>query len=247
MTGGAVAESEIGRAASGRFGNPGGCYDRRGSRRKGDERVEGNRILLITRTASIVVVVVAIVAQAVELASHDAFNPTRFFAYFTIQSNVIGVAAFAWLVANRGAPRSHALESFRGAAAAYLTVTFLVVIALLSNVDVGLGLAWVDFVVHKLFPVIVVLDWLVDPPTVRLSGRDVVAWMVYPIVWLALTLGRGAADGWYPYPFLDPANGGYGAVVVTSFVITIGFVVLAAAYVWLGNRLGKRRLEAQPA
>ena len=209
--------------------------------------MERNRILLVTRTASIVVVVVAIVAQAVELANHDAFDPTRFFAYFTIQSNLIGIAAFAWLVANRSAPRSHALESFRGAAAAYLTVTFLVVIALLSNVDVGLGLVWVDIVVHKLFPVIVVLDWLIDPPTVRLTGRDVVAWMVYPIVWLGLTLVRGAADGWYPYPFLDPANGGYGSVAVTSVAITIGFVALAAAYIWLGNRLGERRLEVQPA
>ena len=209
--------------------------------------MERNRILLVTRTASVVVVVVAIVAQAVELANHDAFNPTRFFAYFTIQSNLIGIAAFAWLLANRGAPRSHALESFRGAAAAYLTVTFVVVIALLSNVDVGLGLVWVDVVLHKLFPVIVVLDWLVDPPTVRLSGRDVVAWMIYPVVWLGLTLVRGAADGWYPYPFLNPANGGYGSVAITSVVITIGFLVLAAAYIWLGNRLGGRRLEAQPA
>ena len=209
--------------------------------------MERNRILLVTRTVSIVVVVVAIVAQAVELANHDVFNPTRFFAYFTIQSNLIGVAAFAWLLANRGAPRSHALESFRGAAAAYLTVTFVVVIALLSNVDVGLGFAWVDFVVHKLFPVIVVLDFLVDPPTVRLSGRDIVAWMVYPIVWLGLTLVRGAADGWYPYPFLNPANGGYGSVAVVSVLITLGFVVLAAAYIWLGNRLGGRRLEPQPA
>jgi hypothetical protein len=209
--------------------------------------VERSRILLVTRTASIVVVVVAIVAQAVELANHDAFDPTRFFAYFTIQSNLIGIAAFAWLLANRGAPRSHALESFRGAAAAYLTVTFLVVIALLSNVDVGLGLVWVDIVVHELFPVIVVLDFLLDPPTVRLSGRDVVAWAVYPIVWLGLTLVRGAGDGWYPYPFLNPANGGYGSVAVTSVAITIGFLVLAAANVWLGNRLGERRPGVQPA
>lgn len=181
------------------------------------------------------------------LADNDAFNPTRFFAYFTIQSNLIGVAAFAWLLANRGAPRSHALESFRGAAAAYLTVTFVVVIALLSNTDVGLGLAWVDFVVHKLFPVIVVLDFLVDPPTVRLSGRDVAAWMVYPLVWLGLTLVRGAADGWYPYPFLNPANGGYGSVAVVSIVITVGFMALAAVYIWIANRRGGGRPEVQPA
>ena len=213
---------------------------------QGEEQVGRNQILTATRAASIVIVVAAIVAQAVVLADADAFNPTRFFAYFTIQSNLIGIAAFAWLLANRGAPRSHALESFRGAAASYLTVTFVVVIALLSNTDVGLGLAWVDFVVHKLFPVIVVLDFLVDPPTVRLSGRDVVAWMAYPLVWLGLTLARGAADGWYPYPFLNPANGGYGSVAIVSVAITVGFMALAAVYIWIGNRLGGR-MQAQVA
>ena len=52
-----------------------------------------------------------------------------------------------------------------------LTPSFVVVIAFLSGADVQLELQWVDFVVHKLFPVVVVLDWLVDPPTVQLSWR----------------------------------------------------------------------------
>ena len=206
-----------------------------------------SQILTLTRAASIVVVLGAIAAQVIELAGHGAFDPTRFFAYFTIQSNLIGVAAFALVLTSRRSPRSRALESFRGAAAAYLTVTFLVVIALLSNVDVGLQLLWVDFVLHKLFPVVVVLDFFLDPPTVHLSGRDVIAWTVYPLVWIGLTLVRGAAEGWYPYPFLNPANGGYGSVAAVVVAITIGFLILAAAYVWIGNRLGGRRAEAQPA
>ena len=75
---------------------------------------------------------------------------------------------------------------------------FFVVIFLLSDVDVGLQLGWVDFVLHKLFPVVVVLDWIIDPPTVRLNARDALAWLVYPLIWTGLTLLRGAADGWYP-------------------------------------------------
>ena len=54
-----------------------------------------SRILTIVRTASVVAVVVAIAVQAVVLANNGAFDPTRFFAYFTIQSNLVGVAAFA--------------------------------------------------------------------------------------------------------------------------------------------------------
>ena len=48
---------------------------------------------------------------------------------------------------------------------------------------------------------------------------------------------RGAVDAthWYPYPFLDPKNGGYGQVLITAVAVTIGFVVIAAAIIWLGN------------
>lgn len=204
-------------------------------------------ILTIARAATVAIVLVAIVAQALALADADRFNPTRFFAFFTIQSNIVGVAAFVWLLATRGQPRTRALELFRGAAVMYLTVTFFVVIFLLSGVDVQLQLPWVDFVLHKLFPVIVVLDWIVDPPTTRLTNRDSLLWIVYPLVWTGLTLLRGALDGWYPYPFLDPANGGYGAVALTSVAVIAGFFVIAAITIAIGNARGTATPEARPA
>ncbi len=51
--------------------------------------------------------------------------------------------------------------------------------------------------------------------------------MIYPLAWTVLTVIRGALDGWYPYPFLDPANGGYGALVTTTVGIVVGFFVIA--------------------
>jgi len=194
-----------------------------------------SRGLLAVRAASAALVILAIAVQAVVLAQADRFDPTRFFAFFTIQSNLIGAVAFAWLVANGDRPRSRALELLRGAAAVYLTVTFVVVILLLSDVDVQLQVNWAEFTLHKLFPVIVVLDWLVDPPQVSLRYRDGLIWLAYPLIWTAVTMVRGAADGWYPYPFLDPANGGYATVAVTIGAITAGFLVLSAAMVGLGR------------
>jgi hypothetical protein len=153
--------------------------------------------------------------------------------------------ALGWAIATRDRRRSRGLELLRGAAVVYLTVTFFVVIVLLSDVDVSLELAWVDFVLHKLFPIVVVADWLIDPPVARLGVRDALIWLVYPIVWAVLTVVRGAVDGWYPYPFLDPANGGYGKVTITVVLITVGFVVLALLFAWLGNARA-RRIEAAP-
>jgi len=207
-------------------------------------------VLTLVRAASVVLVLVAIAAVAIDLANSGGFDPSRFFAYFTVQSNLIGVAAFMWLVANGRKPRSRRMELLRGAAAVYLTVTFFVVIFLLSGADVQMKLAWVDFVVHKLFPVIVVVDWILDPPKSRLAHRDVLIWLVYPLIWTGLTMVRGAVDGWYPYPFLNPANGGYGQVAVIAVAITFGFLATSAVIVAIGNwradQVGDQRGQAEP-
>jgi hypothetical protein len=205
------------------------------------------QILRIVRTVSIVVVLAAIVAQAKVLADVGAFDLTRFFAFFTIQSNLVGVAAFSWLVARPDAPRSRGIEVLRAGATVYLTVTFFVVIFLLSGVDVQLQLVWVDVVLHKIFPIVIVLDWLLDPPRTRLVTRDTATLIVYPLIWTGVTMVRGAADGWYPYPFLNPANGGYGQVLVTAVAITIGFIVISAAIIWLGNRRREAAAESRAA
>ena len=193
------------------------------------------RVLTVVRLVGVVLVVAAIVAQAKVGIDAGAFDPARFFAYFTIQSNIIGVVTLLLVLASRGGERPRALELLRGAAAVYLSVTFVVVIVLLSNVDVGLQLPWVDVVLHKVFPVIVVADWLLDPPHHRLDIRDTVYWLIYPAIWVAFTLVRGASDRWYPYPFLDPANGGYGSVAIAIVGVLVGFLVLSALFVALGN------------
>ncbi|MBA2757295.1 MAG: Pr6Pr family membrane protein [Chloroflexi bacterium] len=187
------------------------------------------------RLGSLILVMAAIVAQAVVLADAGAFDPTRFFAFFTIQSNLVGVAAFLWLLVVGRRRRSRALELLRGAAAVYLTVTFFVVIFLLSGVDVQLQLVWVDVALHKIFPVIIVLDWILDPPMHRLGARDLVMWLIYPLIWTVLTVIRGALDGWYPYPFLDPANGGYGQVAIVVVAVLVGFIGISAAILAIGN------------
>ena len=53
--------------------------------------------------------------------------------------------------------------------------------------------------------------------------------MIYPLAWTVLTVIRGGLDGWYPYPFLDAANGGSGALVTTTVGIVVGFFVIALA------------------
>jgi hypothetical protein len=59
----------------------------------------------------------------------------------------------------------------------------------------------VNLVVHYIVPVMMVAGWLAFGPRPR-GGRLTVLWsLLFPVLWLAYTLVRGAIWKWYPYPF----------------------------------------------
>jgi hypothetical protein len=195
--------------------------------------------LLVYRLGFAVITLVAITAQALDLIAGGTFVPVNFFSYFTIQSNLIAVAVFLVGAVRRDAP-SRTWDLVRGASVVYMTVTFVVFALLLSGINVDTRLAWVNTVVHQVMPIAVVADWLIDPPSQRISFRTTLVWLVYPVLWIAYTLVRGAFAGWYPYPFLNPTNGGYGSVAVYVVAIFAFGIVLCAVVAWLGNTLRSR-------
>ena len=205
------------------------------------------RIIAAYRIGFALLAIAAIVYQAIALAQVGSFFPTRFFAYFTIQSNIIAVVVFLVGASRVRGERTRGWELVRGAALLYMTVTLVVYNTLLAGTDVDTAVSWVNDVVHKLFPIVLIADWLIDPPMQRLAFRDTLVWLVYPLAWTGLSLVRGLIDGWYPYPFLDPANGGYGTVAAYIVGILVFGVVLCAVIAAIGNALGARRSEASPA
>ena len=87
-----------------------------------------------------------------------------------------------------------------------MAVTGIVYNVLLAPVaaDVSTNLAWVNVVVHIVGPIVVVFDYLVDPPPMRPTVREAATWLIFLAVWLSYTMLRGPSADWYPYPFLDP-------------------------------------------
>ena len=199
------------------------------------------RLIAGYRLAFAALVVAAIVVQMLDAAARGVLNPFNFFSYFTIQSNLIGVAAFVAAAVAWRPTRSRALDLVRGAAVVYLTVTFVVFAILLSGTDVDTAIPWVDTVVHRVFPVVVIADWLLDPPAVRITFRQSLVWLVYPLAWVGYTLLRGVVVDWYPYPFLNPANGGYGTVAVYVVAILLFGIVLCWAVSAVGSAMRSHR------
>ncbi len=72
---------------------------------------------------------------------------------------------------------------------------------------------------------------------------------MFPFAWTVLTLIRGELDPahWYPYPFLNPANGGYGQIAITIVAVLAAFIAISWAIIWLGNWRREAVLEPRPA
>src|SRR5436190_1403917 len=199
--------------------------------------------LAVFRAATAIVVVAAIAWQVALNIDSGLFRPLRFFAFFTILSNAFAAILWLWLAATWRRAGTRRVDLLRGAAALYLVITFVVVVILLSGAELQVADARVDFVIHKLFPMLVVVDWLVDPPETDLRMTDVILWLIFPLVWVAATLIRGAVDHWYPYPFLDPDQGGYRSVGYHVVALFAGFIVIAGVIVALGDWGRDRRLR----
>jgi hypothetical protein len=129
----------------------------------------------------------------------------------------------------------------RGGSVVYLTVTLIVFAVLLSGTDVDTAIPWVNSVVHQVFPIVVIVDWLVVPPAASISWRRSLVWLGYPLSWTAYTLVRGAIVGWYPYPFLDPTADGYGRVAADVAAIFVFGIVVCSVVATLGSAVGGRR------
>ena len=101
------------------------------------------------------------------------FSPANFFSFFTIQTNLFAIAMLGLVVIVRPPERSVLFDAVRGAVTLYITITGVVFALLLAGLQESLDthIAWVDFTVHKLMPVVLVADWLIDPPRHRLSFR----------------------------------------------------------------------------
>jgi hypothetical protein len=180
---------------------------------------------------------IAVIATFIDATSRAAVNPFNFFGFFTIQSNIIFIvvlfvaAISGFIQRSRGA----VFMLIRACATTYIVIVGLVYNTLLVGLEGGVTLAWANWVLHVAIPIYAALDWII------FSDRDALPWkriwisLLYPLVWLAVVLIRGATDGWVPYPFLSPTLG-YGVVAAYCAAIAAATIVVAAA-VWVVSRV----------
>jgi len=162
--------------------------------------------------------------------------------YFTILTNL--AVAIAMTILAFGKTLS---DGVLGGLALAMMLVGSVYATLLSHLYTLTGLELLaDNLMHQIAPVAMTLYWLAVPPHGGLKWTEPVRWSIYPIVYLVYALVRGAADGIYPYPFLDVGKIGMGQTLINAAGISVAFLLSGVVLVWLDRRvLGRIKFLAK--
>jgi len=149
----------------------------------------------------------------------------RLVSYFTIQANVLVAVVAAGLI--RDPHRDGAVwRVVRLDAVVGIAVTGVVHWFLLRPLlDLSGANALADRMLHLVVPFLAVVGWLLFGPRPRMERETVLRALIWPVAWLVYILGLGAVTGWYPYPFLDVGELGYGLVLAGSAGVTVLFMI----------------------
>ena len=194
--------------------------------------------LIIARLFFGVLALTAVGRQlTIQIRNHDSI--VNFFSYFTNLSNVF--AAVMLLVGAFQLMKRHeptiTEEIARGSSVVAMALVGVVFSLLLRNVDLGHLLPWVNIVLHYIMPVVIVADWLCQPPLKQLVLKQTTYWLIFPIAYLIYSIIYGLAKNFYAYPFFNPDKvGGYGGVVFYCLAIATMFFVLGWILMTVGNK-----------
>ncbi|MFE2044327.1 Pr6Pr family membrane protein [Streptomyces sp. NPDC059477] len=183
-------------------------------------------------------------------------SPPRVLSYFTIQANIL--LALTMLVSARRAwtARRPLPGGVSGAALLYIVATSLVYHLLLVNESSPFSMpstsgaagqpqptGWAtaaNILLHTVAPTAAVLDWLLLTTPGRLHLRQAAPWLLYPLAYLAFSLGRGelllpGTPGRYLYPFLDVDQHGYRGVLGNALLLGLAFYAAAVVLIALDH------------
>ncbi|MGW0711584.1 Pr6Pr family membrane protein [Streptomyces sp. NPDC002643] len=188
---------------------------------------------------------VALAAAVAVVTEMILGSPLRAISHFSVQSTALAAVVFAASAHRAWSARRPLPPLVTGGTLLYTMVgalTYHLVLAqdpatfAMTTTATGAPItptgwhAVTDIAFHTAIPLAVVVDWLLltRPSPPRLTHAA--AWLLYPMAYLAFTLGRAAlvTPDWpapYLYPFLDADRHGYKGVLGNALLL--GLAVLA--------------------
>ncbi|WP_200307433.1 Pr6Pr family membrane protein [Streptomyces adelaidensis] len=174
-------------------------------------------------------------------------SPLRAISHFSVQSTVLVALVFAASSRRAWWARRPVPALVTGGTVLYAVITALVYHLVLMKDPTVFSMTmtptgapvtptgWhvlTNHAFHTAIPLAVVADWLLltRPSSPRLSHAA--AWLLYPMTYLAFTLGRAAllTPDWpapYLYPFMDVDRHGYKSTLGNALLLGLAFYALA--------------------
>ena len=195
-------------------------------------RTARRRALLIAVLAAISVLAQFLYLNA-ERAESPAATALEMARYFTILTNLMAAVTFGLI----------SRPSRDGVPAPWLAALTLAMVMvgavyhlLLSDLVAFTGLGWwADHGLHTAAPAAVLLWWLAHAPKRRLVYADLPMFVLWPSVYAAYALGRGAHDANYPYPFIDRSELGAAEVALNLAGLMVVFLLGGVIMISIGR------------
>ncbi len=189
----------------------------------------------------------ALVSQFyINITSNAAALPeliTRYFSYFTILTNLLVTIYCTVLLLNPLSKPGTFFASYRTSTA--ITV-YILIVGIIYNIILrfiwnpqGLQML-VDELLHSVIPVLFFIYWICFVPKQSLKGKQLLPWLIYPLLYIILILVRGSFSGFYPYPFINVTNLGLQQVLINAAGITAIFIAISSLFIMMGNLMSKK-------
>ncbi len=170
----------------------------------------------------------------------------RSYRYYTMQTNLL---AAIWLtlavIFHFNSDRLKKVEgALKGGITIYILITFLGFAIMLSptydpptQFDI-----FTNIVIHYFVPIAFVLDWIFTVKKVKYKWINLAFWIIYPILYIILSVLHGKFLGSYLYPFLNIDTLGLGDYFLVLGVLVAVFLALGSSLILI-NKLAYRSVE----
>src|SRR5436190_1918628 len=162
----------------------------------------------------------------------------RYFSFYTILTNIL----IAYCATSLWLKQEFLLSNFLAKQTVLAALTlYIVIVGLVYNLILrktwnpqGLQLL-VDELLHTVIPIVFLFFWLLFVQKNELKWKNILSWLIYPLIYIILILGRGKIFGFYPYPFIDVNKLGFSKVILNCGTLIIVFLVFSLLIVGVGK------------
>lgn len=162
----------------------------------------------------------------------------RFFSFFTILTNCIVFICSALLLFGG----NFRISNFFSKATTITAITVYIVIVgitfnllLRSIVDLKGLHSLVSEIFHTVVPILFFFYWLFCINLEKVSFKNILLWLIYPIVYEIFTLLHGIYTDFYPYPFIDATKLGFPTALLNGVFILVAFLFLSLILIYISK------------